>query len=216
MRVLGNEQRSWVRGLLPWLVGAAVIMLLGWATLWSRQQEQARRTAETRAEVAEAQLAVAQASLTALTRVQAVASATAAAIARGGEPGPALERALSLVFAVYQEPTQPRQRALAEAMSPEAIQVFRPQIERLSKQALHLAGESSYKVEILSVGPASGDRAEVRTREVWVYDELDPAEKRVRCLREQSEQTYTLRRVASTGGWLVESVELGASQRSDC
>lgn len=215
MRVLGSDRGSLRGALLPWLVGALVLLALVTATLWARQQEQRARAAEVRAEVAEAERAVLQASLTAIVRAQAVASATAATL-RAADPGPALERALSLVFAVYQEPSQARQRALADAMSPAAIGVFKTETDRLTAQGLRLGGQSSYNVEVLSATASGTDRAQVRTRERWVYDERDQADTSVRCLREESEQTYTLRRAPASGGWLVDSVELGYTRRTDC
>jgi hypothetical protein len=50
---------------------------------------------------------------------------------------------------------------------------------------------------------------------VWTYDEVDEQNRRSRCVREESEQTYTMKRVA--GGWLVDKVDLsGTTRRTDC
>ena len=50
---------------------------------------------------------------------------------------------------------------------------------------------------------------------MWTYDEVDEQGRKSRCVREESEQTYTLQR--TSGGWLVEQVQLsGSSRRTDC
>lgn len=215
----GGERRPTGR-LLPWIAAAAVLMLLLGATLWIRQQEGARRSAETRAEQAEAQLRLAEASITAIVRVQAIASATAAAeaAARGSDPGPAVERALALVLAIFQDPTPARQRALADAFSPTAAAVFRSEIDRLTQSSLRLGGQSAFTVDVLDTTAAGADRATVRTRERWIYDERDASGQRVRCVTEQGELTYTVRRAPAAGsaGWIVDAIEIGPSQRGEC
>jgi hypothetical protein len=56
---------------------------------------------------------------------------------------------------------------------------------------------------------------QIRTRERWTYDEVDEQNRPSRCVREESEQTYTLRQVPA--GWLVDDVTLsGPSRRTDC
>jgi hypothetical protein len=203
----GRERRA-----LPWLVALSVLLVLGGATVWARQQEAVRRSAEARADAAEAQLAVAEATITAIARAQAEASATA--LARANEPAAAVEHALSLVLATYKEPSEARLRALGDAFSPEALAVFRPEADRLISMDLRLGGESDYEVEVLSSAPRGADRAEVRTRERWTYDERDASGRRARCLREEGEQTYTLQR--TSGGWLVNEVNVATSQRTEC
>jgi hypothetical protein len=157
-------------------------------------------------------LAVAEASLTAIVRAQAEASATAQA--RTSEPAAALERALGLVLATYQDPSEARLRGLADAFSPAALAVFRPEADRLLAMDLRLGGDSRYDLQVLSSAPQGADRAEVRTRERWTYDERDASGRRARCLHEEGEQTYTLRRTG--GGWLVDEVQVASSQRTEC
>ena len=53
------------------------------------------------------------------------------------------------------------------------------------------------------------------THEIWTYDEVDSQERHVRCVREESDQSYTLRNIAA--GWRVEDVTLqGSPKRMDC
>lgn len=208
----GEGARRW-RQALPWLTGLVVLLLLGAAAFWLRGEQLRARSAATRADVAEAQVAVLQASLTAVVRAQAQASATAAA--QASLPAPALERALALVFATYRDPTDARLAALAEAFGPRALTVVRREAEHLRAEGLRLSGESAYEVEVLATTPgAGGETSDVRTRETWVYDERDGAGRRVRCIRERSEQTYGLKRVEV--GWLVDTITLGEARRAEC
>jgi hypothetical protein len=63
--------------------------------------------------------------------------------------------------------------------------------------------------------PQGADRVQIQTREQWVYDEVDAQNRRSRCVREETEQTYTLRRAPA--GWIVADIALsGAGRRSDC
>ena len=189
------------------------MMALLAATLWARQQDQGRRVAEARADVAEAQLASAAASLTAIVGAQATASATA--LAQASLPGPALERALNLVFAVYQDPTDEKLRGLGEAFGPAARAVFQREADHLRQDKLRLGGDSRFELTIVSTTPRStAEQADIKTREIWIYDERNLAGVRTRCIREESEQTYAMRRTA--GGWLAEEVQLGTSKRVDC
>src|SRR5438045_2195901 len=105
MRVLGAEPRPW-RRLVPWLVVLLVLALAGGLTIWARQQDTARRAAEARADAAEARVVQAEASLTAISRV--IAAATATAQAEANQPETALRRALDLVFEAYKEPNEGR------------------------------------------------------------------------------------------------------------
>src|SRR5215831_20493760 len=118
MRVIGGESRPW-RRVVAWLVVLLVLAGAGGLTIWARQQDAARRAAEARADAAEARVVEAEASLTAISRV--VAAATATAQAEANQPELALKRALDLVFEAYKEPTDPRLRALSAAFSPEAL-----------------------------------------------------------------------------------------------
>ena len=61
-----------LRRIIPWLVALGLLAVIAGVTLWARQQDAARRLAEGRADAAEAQLAVAEASLTAVARTSAV------------------------------------------------------------------------------------------------------------------------------------------------
>jgi hypothetical protein len=70
-------------------------------------------------------------------------------------------------------------------------------------------------MQVLATTPHSSDEAEIRTRETWTYDEVDAQNRKVRCVREESEQTYTLRHIAA--GWLIQDVQLsGTTKRTDC
>lgn len=206
-----GPQRSLFARLLPWVVAIVILALFGGASLWVRQQEGQRRQESTRADAAEVELAIVRATLTAV--VQAQATSQASAVALASQPGPSLERALGLVFAAYQEPTQARLLALNDAFAPAARAVFQTQAEHLISSGRHLGGDSTFQVEVLTTEPR-GERADVRTRERWLYDERDPANQRQRCLIEEGEQTYTLRRMPA--GWIVEDVQLGISRRSEC
>src|SRR5690349_13494567 len=103
MRVAGVEP-SPLRRLIPLLL---LVILLGAVValvVWARQQESARHVAEDRATIAEARLASAEASLTAIARVSAAATATA--VAASNEPELALRRSLDLVFEAYKDPSE--------------------------------------------------------------------------------------------------------------
>jgi hypothetical protein len=213
MHVVGGESRRPWRRLVPWLL--ALLVLVGAVTLsiWVRQQDLARRAAEARADAAEARVVQAEASLTAISRV--IAAATATAAAEANQPETALRRALDLVFEAYKEPNEGRLRALTAAFSPEALSFERGEAEHLISAGTHLAGATPYEMQVLSTVSPSPDQAQIRTHEIWVYDEVDDQGRKSRCLREEGEQTYTLRRVS--GGWLVDSVQLsGSTRRTDC
>ncbi len=203
---------SLVWRILPWLVALIILGVFGAATVFLRGQEAGRRAAEARADAAEAQLAEVQASLTAL--VQAVASVTA--IAEANQPSAQLRRSLALVYDAYKGPTEARLKALGDAFGPSALDVERPEAEHLISGAMHLGGSSPPDITILSTTPTSNGLTEVRTHEVWVYDEVDATNKPTRCVREESEQTYTMRQLP-TGLWFVDAIQLvGAPKRTDC
>jgi hypothetical protein len=212
MRVLGAEP-SPLRRLVPWLVVLLVVIGAGALGLWARQQDTARRVAEARADGVETRLAQAEASLTAIAHTSAAATATA--LAEANQPEAALRRALDLVFEAYKEPTEPRLRALSAAFSAEALSFERTEAEHLISAGTHLAGNTPYELQVLSTSATGADQTQIRTREVWVYDEVDDQGRRSRCVREESEQTYTLKRMPS--GWLVDNVVLsGSTRRTDC
>lgn len=212
MRVAGVEP-SPLRRLFPLIVLLLVLGAVLGVLLWARQQDTARRAAESRADLAEAQLVSAQASLTAIARVSAAATATAAA--SSNEPEMALRRALDLVFEAYKDPSDGKLKALSDAFSTDALSFERTEAEHLISGGLHLAGNTPYQMDVVttSLGPA-GDVV-VSTHEIWTYDEVDTQERHVRCVVEDSDQSYTLRRIAA--GWRVEDVTLaGTPHRTDC
>jgi hypothetical protein len=181
--------------------------------LWARQQDSARRLAENRADIAETELAAAQASLTAIARVSAAATATA--VAETNEPEMALRRSLDLVFEAYKDPSEGKLKALTDAFSSDALAFERTEAEHLISGGLHLAGETSYQMDVLSTTPGGSGDVDIATHEVWTYDEVDGQERHVRCVREESDQSYTLRKIAA--GWRVEDVTLqGSPRRLDC
>jgi hypothetical protein len=181
--------------------------------IWARQQEGARRVAENRADLAEQRLVAAEASLTAIARVSAAATATAAA--ENNLPEMALRRALDLVFEAYKDPSDGKLRALSDAFSPDALGFERGEAEHLISGGMHLAGGTPYQLDVVSSAPGPGGVTQIATHEVWTYDEVDAQNRRIRCVREESEQTYELLRIAA--GWRIEDITLsGTTRRSDC
>ena len=212
MSLAGTESGPF-RRLLPWLVALALLAVVAGLTVWARQQDTARRVAEVRAEAAEARASVAEASLTAIARSSAAATATAQATA--SQPETALRRALNLVFEAYKDPSEGKLRALSDAFSPDALSFERTEAEHLISGGLHLAGSTPYELQVLDTSQPSPDQSDIRTRETWTYDEVDGQNRKVRCVKEESEQTYTLKRVAA--GWLIQDVQLsGTTRRTDC
>lgn len=212
MRVAGAEL-SPLRRAIPLILVLVLLAAVVGIALWARQQDTARRLAENRAETAESQLVAAQAALTAITRVSAAATATATA--ESNEPEQALRRSLDLVFEAYKDPSEGKLKALTDAFSTDALSFERTEVEHLISGGLHLEGGTPYQLDVLSVAPADNGDTTVNTHEVWTYDEVDNQQRHVRCLREESEQTYSLRRIAA--GWRVESIALsGTPHRTDC
>jgi hypothetical protein len=180
---------------------------------WARQQDVARRSAEARAEAAESQLAQAEASLTAVARTSL--SATATARTDTNQPEAALRHALDLVFEAYKDPTEGRLRPLSDAFTPDALSFELIEAEHLISGGLHLAGGTPYDMQVLNTTPRNADESEIHTHEIWTYDEVDGQNRRTRCVREESEQTYVVRRGGT--GWLIQHVQLtGTTRRSDC
>ena len=212
MRVAGVEP-SPLRRLIPLIL---LLILLGAVVaivMWARQQQAARLAAEDRATLAETRLASAEASLTAVARVSAAATATAAA--GTNQPELALRRSLDLVFEAYKDPSEAKLKALTDAFSTDALGFERTEAEHLISGGLHLAGATPYELTVLSSSPGPSGDTLITTREVWTYDEVDGDERHVRCVREESEQAYTLRRIAA--GWRVEDITLsGTPHRMDC
>jgi hypothetical protein len=212
MRLVGAEP-SPLRRYMAWLVALGMLAVVVGLTVYARQQDSARRVAEVRAETAESQLAVAQASLTTIARTSAAATATAQA--ESNLPEAALRRALDLVFEAYKDPSDGKLRALSDAFSPDALSFERTEAEHLLSGALHLTGGTPYVMDVLSNTPKSADESEIATHEIWTYDEVDAQNRTTRCVREESEQTYTLRRVGA--GYVIQTVSLsGATKRSPC
>jgi hypothetical protein len=198
---------------MPWLVALGMLAVVVGLMFWVRQQDSARRLAEGRADAAEAQLVVAEASLTAIARTSAAATATA--LAETNQPEAALRRALDLVFEAYKDPSEGKLRALSDAFSPDALSFERTEAEHLISGALHLAGGTPYELQVLSSANSGPDDAQIATHEAWTYDEVDASNRKTRCVREESDQIYMLHRVGS--GWLIQEVQLsGTTRRSDC
>ena len=87
--------------------------------------------------------------------------------------------------------------------------------EHLLSGALHLAGSAPYEMTVLSSTAKSPEETEIATHEVWTYDEIDGQNRSTRCVREESDQTYTLRRVGAN--FLIQGVSLsGTTKRSQC
>lgn len=212
MRVAGVEP-SPLRRLFPLIVVLLVLGAVVGIVLWARQQDSARRSAEDRADVAETQLVAAEASLTAIARISAAATATA--VAETNEPEMALRRSLDLVFEAYKDPSEGKLKALTDAFSSDALAFERTEAEHLISGGLHLAGGTPYQMDVLTTTPGDSGDVDITTHEIWTYDEVDSQERHVRCVREESDQSYTLRKIAA--GWRVEDVTLqGSPKRMDC
>src|SRR5579859_7923028 len=203
MRLVGAEPSPLGRW-IAWFVALGMLAVVVGLTFYARQQDAARRLAEGRADAAEAQLAVAEASLTAIARTSIAATATA--FAESNQPEAALRRALDLVFEAYKDPSEGRLKALTDAFSPDALTFERTEAEHLISGGMHLVGGTPYDLTVLSSAPAAGGDTVISTHEVWTYDEVDGQERHVRCVREESDQAYTLRRIAA--GWRVEDITL--------
>jgi len=202
-----------IRLLVPWWVALLVLVVLGTAAVLTSMSQSAAQRATTRAEVAEQRAATAESALTAVVAAQ---DATATALAEAGSPTLALRRALDLLLVAYQDPSTEHLTALQDAFAPGALDMVRPEADHLLSGGLHLGGSSGYQVDIVNVDGTSADReATVQTREQWVYDERDADDRPVRCVQEQSQQTYTLRRLGPVS-WLIETIQLEGSSRSDC
>jgi hypothetical protein len=212
MRVAGVEPNP-LRRVLPFIVALIVLGAFAVLAFWARQQDSARRLAEDRADLAETKLVAAEASMTAMSRV--AAAATAAAAVAQNEPEMALRRSLDLVFEAYKDPSEGKLKALTDAFSTDALSFERTEAEHLISGGMHLAGGTPYELTVLSASPAGSGDTLMATHEVWTYDEVDAQERHVRCVREESEQSYTLRRIAA--GWRVEDITLsGSPHRTDC
>lgn len=212
MRLVGGEP-SRLRRSIPWFVILGLLAVLVGLTVWARQKDAALVQAEGRATTAEARLVQVEASLTTIVRTSAAATATAAAAANA--PEMALRHALDLVFAAYKDPSEGKLRALSDAFSADALSFERTEAEHLLSGGLHLVGGTPYELTVESTRPRSPTETEIKTREIWTYDEVDGQNRKIRCVREESEQTYVLARVAA--GWLIQDVQLsGSPRKNDC
>jgi hypothetical protein len=91
----------------------------------------------------------------------------------------------------------------------------RTEAEHLISGGLHLIGDTPYVLDVLATNATSPNDAEIKTHETWTYDEVDSQNRKIRCVREESEQTYTLKRVAA--GWLIQDIQLtDTTRRQDC
>jgi hypothetical protein len=212
MRVAGVEP-SPLRRVFPLILLLILLGAIVGVVVWARQQQAARLVAEDRATIAETRLVAAEASLTAIARVSAAATATASAASN--EPELALRRSLDLVFEAYKDPSEGKLKALTDAFSTDALSFERTEAEHLISGGLHLQGSTPYELTVLSSAPVADGDTLINTHEVWTYDEVDGQERKVRCFREESDQAYTLRRIAA--GWRVEDITLsGTPHRTDC
>jgi hypothetical protein len=119
------------------------------------------------------------------------------------------------VFQAYKDPSVARLSAVQAAFDPPALDIERREAEYLISGQLHLGGQSGYDLLSIRTTEQTADRAEIQTREQWVYEELDSQNRRSRCVRQETEQTYTMRRAPA--GWVVADIALnGAGRRSDC
>jgi hypothetical protein len=197
-------------------------VLVAGAILWLDQQGARARIAEAelqpalaRADSAESRAVRAEASLTAIARQRAAeVSATATAVSEANEPQRALERALGRLFAVFQDPTGTGYDQLSNVFSPDALQAVRAEADYLRINGRHLGGASTFNVDSSPPDRLPDDRVQIHTRERWVYDERDDADRRQRCFIEDSDQTYTLRLAGQN--WIVDEYQLGNTRRSDC
>ncbi len=197
-------------GFPVWIAFIALGLLIA-MTVWTNQRELAFQASEARASQAELRAATAEAIVAAQAVMQ---SATATAVAYVSSPEAALDRSLRLVLQAEREPTDENLRALNQELGPSALGFVRPEVEHLLSGALRLGGDSGFEREVLATATPAPDQATVQTRERWTYDERDASDRRVRCLIESSEQTYTLQRVGRD--WQVEDIQLITSSRRDC
>jgi hypothetical protein len=197
-------------GFPVWVALIAIALLVA-MTLWANQRELAFQASEARASQAELRAATAEAIVTAQAVMQ---SATATAVAYVGAPEAAVDRSLDLILMTERDPTDDHLRTLNEEFGPGALAFIRPEVEHLLSGGFHLSGDSGYERTVMSSANPAPDQATVRTRERWTYDERDGTDRRVRCLIETSEQTYTLQRVGHD--WQVTTIDLAASSRADC
>jgi hypothetical protein len=193
-----------------WIALVALGLLIA-MTIWTNQRELAFQASEARASQAELRAATAEAIVAAQTVMQ---SATATAVAYVSSPEAALDRSLGVVLRAEREPTEDNLRSLNQELGPSALAFVRPEVEHLLSGALHLGGDSGYEREVVANGVPAPDQAIVQTRERWTYDERDASDRRVRCLIETSEQTYTLERAGRD--WQVQDIQLITSSRRDC
>jgi hypothetical protein len=141
-------------------------------------------------------------------------AATATVVARADEPRTALSRNLQRLFGVFQDPIGPNFQRLSEVFSEGALQTLRAEADHLRSTGRHLGGASTFTIDASAPDQTAPDRAQVHTVERWLYDERDDADRRHRCIIEDSDQNYVLS--LSNQVWIVEEVQLGQTRRADC
>jgi hypothetical protein len=196
---------------LPVWIALIALGLLVAVVIWTNQRESAFQASEVRASEAESRAATAEAIVTAQAEARA---ATTTALAFASSPQASVERSLGLVLATEREPTDQHLRSLSDAFGPAALAVMRPEVEHLLSGGLHLGGDSGYDLTVVAADLPGPDQAQVHTRERWTYDERNADDQRIRCIIENSEQTYVMQKVGPD--WQVEDIELGALSRSPC
>lgn len=208
----------------PWFVTVVIIGIsvsLAGATLWARREQADLAVSQADTASLRGQLVQAQGSLTAFSQAQADASATAqaqadataTAQAEANDPTVALQQALQLVFATYQDPSNANVQAVGNAFAPSALGFEDQEAQHLASTQTHLGGQSAFTMNVLHTTPTDNGAA-VETAEHWEYDEVDASDTRVRCVAEDSQQTYAMQHAET--GWIVESVSLESDTRTDC
>jgi hypothetical protein len=166
-------------------------------------------------QAAEARIATAQASLEAVNaRSAALVAARETAEREAAAPRLAMEELLGLIQTAYRSPTDDNIRAVRARFSDSAQAIFLPEATRLRDADLSLGGRSAFELTLLTTAREGADKAAISTREVWIYDERSADGSSVRCLREESLQTYVIQRVS--GQWTIADMKLEDSSRASC
>ena len=190
---LGGPNRARWR-FMPWLVALGMLAVVVGLMFWVRQQDTARRVAEGRADAAEARSVVAEASLTAIARTSAAATATA--LAETNQPEAALRRALDLVFEAYKDPIG-RQAAGAVGRFQSGRVEFRAHRGGAFDFGRHCTWPAARRTSCRCFrAPTQGQmrRRSPRTKR-GPTTRSTLQNRKTRCVREESEQTYMLHRV---------------------
>jgi hypothetical protein len=192
---------------------AAALALLFLAGRLVTDLRERLQLAEGRAAAAESALGTA--TTQAATAIAALATSTAAPRARVDEARAAVEQILATTLEAYRDPSPERVAAVTQLYAPQPLSEITPEIDRLRSQGLHLGGRSGYQLEIPSADTLGEDRALVRTRELWTYDELNAQDETVRCVQETYTASYLMQRQQDT--WRIEELRLEEpTSRQDC